>query len=411
MNYKKDIQYYKFCSYGFLKNLKFFEPFLILFFLEKGLSFFFIGILYSLREVTTNLLEIPTGVIADSIGRRRSMIFSFLSYIGSFLIFYFSNRFYFFLLAILFFSCGEAFRTGTHKAMIFEYLKIKGWQDQKVHYYGHTRASSQFGSAISALISAAIVFYSGTYKLIFLFTVIPYLLDLGLMISYPKELDGITNHFDFKNRLKTSFSNIIKLTIFSLKQKQTLKAIFNLSFFSGYFKAVKDYLQPVVKGFALSLPFFLFLEDNQKAALVMGILFFGIYLFTSLGSKYSGNMAHLFKKMYLPLNLSLLIGAGLGIISALFFNFGFEIVAILCFLLLYILQNIRKPIGIAYLSDKIDSKIMATGLSIESQVSTITIAIIAPILGFFADKLGFGYGLLTISVIMFVLFLFIFVKD
>ena len=86
--FNKDLQYYKFCIYGFLKNLRFFEPFLILFFLEKGLSFFQIGTLYAIREITINILEIPTGIVADSLGRRRTMIFSFIAYIISFIIFY-----------------------------------------------------------------------------------------------------------------------------------------------------------------------------------------------------------------------------------------------------------------------------------------------------------------------------------
>ena len=138
--FNKDLQYYKFCMYGFLKNLRFFEPFLILFFLEKGLSFFQIGTLYAIREITINILEIPTGIVADSLGRRRTMIFSFIAYIISFIIFYLSAKYLLFVIAILFFAFGDAFRTGTHKAMIFEYLKIKGWNDQKVHYYGHTRS-------------------------------------------------------------------------------------------------------------------------------------------------------------------------------------------------------------------------------------------------------------------------------
>ena len=75
--FKKDKQYYKFCAYGFLKNLRFFDAFIILFFVDKGMSFLQIGILYSFKEITINILEMPTGVIADSFGRRRSMIFSF----------------------------------------------------------------------------------------------------------------------------------------------------------------------------------------------------------------------------------------------------------------------------------------------------------------------------------------------
>ena len=42
-SFNKDIQYYKFCLYGFLKNLEFFEAFQILFLLENGLTFLQIG--------------------------------------------------------------------------------------------------------------------------------------------------------------------------------------------------------------------------------------------------------------------------------------------------------------------------------------------------------------------------------
>jgi len=72
--FPRDRMYYKFRLYGFLKNLRFFDPFLILFFREAGLSFLAIGTLFSIREIATNLLEVPTGVIADSFGRRKAML-------------------------------------------------------------------------------------------------------------------------------------------------------------------------------------------------------------------------------------------------------------------------------------------------------------------------------------------------
>ena len=75
---------FRFSLYGFLKNQRYFDPFLILVFREKGLSFFQIGILIGFREVCTNLFEIPSGALADLYGRRRAMIFSFCAYIVSF---------------------------------------------------------------------------------------------------------------------------------------------------------------------------------------------------------------------------------------------------------------------------------------------------------------------------------------
>ena len=79
---------YRFSVYGFLKNLRLFEPFIILLFREDGLSFLQIGLLYSIRDIATNFLEIPSGIYADAFGRRKSMLFSFSAYIVSFIVFY-----------------------------------------------------------------------------------------------------------------------------------------------------------------------------------------------------------------------------------------------------------------------------------------------------------------------------------
>ena len=78
---------FRFSLYGFLKNQRYFEPFLVLAFLEKGLGFFEIGLLVAFRELLVHLLEIPSGAIADVWGRRRSLILSFSAYIVSFLLF------------------------------------------------------------------------------------------------------------------------------------------------------------------------------------------------------------------------------------------------------------------------------------------------------------------------------------
>jgi len=111
--------------------------------MEMGLSFLQIGTLISVREVATNFFELPTGIIADLYGRRLSMVLSMVSYLSSFMVFYFFPSFYVYMIAMIAFAFGEAFRTGTHKAMILEYLRINEMTDMKVHYYGATRAASQ----------------------------------------------------------------------------------------------------------------------------------------------------------------------------------------------------------------------------------------------------------------------------
>jgi MFS family permease len=95
----RDQMLLRFSAYGFLKNLRFFEPFILLILRTYGLTYFQIGVLYSVRDIAVNLLEIPTGVLADSIGRRKAMVSAFLSYILSFLLLYFFRSYWILVLA------------------------------------------------------------------------------------------------------------------------------------------------------------------------------------------------------------------------------------------------------------------------------------------------------------------------
>lgn len=402
ITFKKDVQYYKFCAYGFFKNLRFFEPFLLLFFLDKGLSFLQIGTLIAIREITINIFEIPTGILADSLGRRRSMISAFVFYIVSFIIFFFSDTYWMFIVAILFYAYGDAFRTGTHKAMIFEYLKIYGWENQKVHYYGHTRSWSQTGSAVSAVLAAIIVFRTGNYSTVFLISIIPYLIDLVLMTTYPKVLEGERRSLE-RGKILSTFKQTIGDFIFSFRNPGILRAILTQSVYSGYYKAVKDYLQPVIKTFALSIPLFLYLENEQRSALMVGLIYSIIYILTAFMARHSGRFAERFLNAGRALNITMLVGLLLGGFSGWFFFRNIYFPAVIFYSGVYLVENLRKPIGIALVADRLDRDVLATALSAESQAETLFAALFAPLIGFVADRWGVGQGLMIVSGLLIVL--------
>ena len=69
MEIRKDKQIKKFCAYGFLKDLRFFEPYLLIFLMGKGIDLFQISILIAVRELIINIFEIPSGFISDYFGR------------------------------------------------------------------------------------------------------------------------------------------------------------------------------------------------------------------------------------------------------------------------------------------------------------------------------------------------------
>ncbi len=395
--FTKNLQYAKFCAYGFLKDLRFYEPFMLLVFLDKGMSYLEIGTLYATREVLINLTEVPSGIFADSVGRRLTMVFSFLAYILAFITFYFADSFEILLLAMAAYAFGDAFRTGTHKAMIFDYLHLNGWEDQKTYYYGHTRAWSQRGAAVSALIAALLVLYQGSYAPIFLFTIIPYVLNVFLILSYPKNLDGKRHTSD--RRITEEFVSVMRSLIASMKSLAMVRTISSQALYTGYYKAFKDYLQPLLETLALSLPIFLAWEDQKRTALVIGIVYSILYAATAFASSKSGTFASHFNGLATPLNLTLLIGVTLGLVSGLLLHLSYVVLSVVLYLGIYILENLRKPMGIAYVSERMDQTSLASGLSVESQAESLFAAAIALLLGWFSNLFGVGLGILSVSLI------------
>ena len=397
--FEKNRQFYKFCAYGFLKNLRFYEPFLFLFFLGQGLSFLQIGILISIREMGRNLLEIPAGIIADSLGRKRTLATSFVFYIVAFAIYFFGHSYGVFIVAMVYYSLGDSFRTGTHKAMIFDYLKINGWKDQKVYYYGHTRSYSQLGSAVSSLAAAGLVLLSGNYRMIFLYSILPYILDLLLILSYPGELDGKRSEVSGK-KIFHVFREVIFDFLHTFSRMKTLRAVANLSLHTGYFQALKDYIQPLIKTLALSLPVFAGLAGEQRTAVLIGVIYFFIYMLTSFSSRNAGNFAHRFSNLMWPLNITILAGVLFGFAGGFSYTLELSLLAVMLYVVIFVVENLRKPVGVSYVTDVIDKDILATVLSAESQAHTLVAALLAPVIGFLADRFGVGYAIMGVSVLV-----------
>ncbi|HZK97612.1 MAG TPA: MFS transporter [Prolixibacteraceae bacterium] len=397
MTFARNKQFRKFCAYGFLKNLLFFEPFLILFLRDAGLSYTQIGLLVSFQLITQNILEIPAGILADSMGRRRTLMASFAFYIAAFIFFFFSYGLLGFIIAMFLFALGEALRTGTHKAMIFDYLKLNGWQSEKVAYYGITRAWSQRGSALSALLAAFFVIATRDYRMIFIISVIPYLADLILVASYPSALDGSKTGFHLAE-IKDNYYRNLKEFFYSFKKPGLLKTTINNAIFSGYYKAVKDFLQPILAALALSLPVMIGYSDEQRSALVVGVVYFFIYQATSYASRKSSAFSKKIVNLQQALSISLWTGLLAGIISGITYYAGYPALAVAFYIIIYLIENLRKPIAISETANQLDTDILATVLSTASQFETLFAALLSAMLGVFADHFGLGIAIASVSV-------------
>ena len=376
---------FRFSLYGFLKNQQYYDPFLILIFLEKGLSYFLIGILVAFREICINIMEIPSGAVADLYGRRRSMILSFSAYIVSFVIFALSRSLVLLFVAMFFFAIGDAFRSGTHKAMIFHWLRLQGRSDEKTKTYGYTRSWSKMGSALSVLIASALVFHTGNYSKIFLFCIIPYVLNIVNFLGYPAQLDGEkTVCFSIK-AVATFLWEALKE---STRHRPLRRLIIESMGFEGMFKAGKDYLQPILKQTAVALPLLLTLDETKRTALLIGVVYFALYIMASIAARQSHKLAEWKGDEDGAARFVWLINWSVYacLIPLLWFDWYYAVIAF--FLMLAIMQNFWRPLLISRVNAHSTPEMGATVLSIESQAKCFATMLLAPMLGWAVDRAG-----------------------
>ncbi|MEE8397883.1 MAG: MFS transporter [Desulfobacterales bacterium] len=388
----------RFSLYGFLKNQQYYDYFLLLAFRQMGLSYFVIGVLIAFREVMINIIEIPSGGVADLCGRRRSMIFSFIAYIISFAIFGMSGLaavasqlphhtlIPLLLTAMFFFAVGDAFRTGTHKALIFTWLRLQGRENERTRIYGYTRSWSKIGSAVSVILACVIVFTTRNFITVFFFAIIPYILNIINFLGYPPEIDC---EIEEDVSIRAIIAHLKETLVISIKQANLRRLILESMGFEGFFKASKDYLQPILMAAALPLTASLLsgihLSDEQKSVILIGPVFFALFILSAIASR---NAYRLVSKPDQEDGTSRLLwgfSVLIFLISMPAMFFGVHWLMITGFVSLYIVQNLWRPVLISRFDAHSDEGRGATVLSIESQAKSLSTMIIAPILGLAVD--------------------------
>jgi hypothetical protein len=179
-----------------------------------------------------------------------------------------------------------------------------------------------------------------------------------------------------------------------------LKIFTSSSLYTGYYRAIKDYFQPLLRSFALALPVFAWMNDEKKIAVVVGVIYFIAYMLTSVASKNAGRFTNLFRNPFKPMNLTITGGLLAGVVSGVFFFSGWFVPAIIMFILILIIENLRKPIGVALIAEGSKREAYATVLSAGSQAKSLFSAIIAPFIGWISDIYSPGIGIAATSLIL-----------
>ena len=306
-------------------------------------------------------------------------------YVISYLVLGLANNNLLLMAGMVFYGTADAFRDGTHKALIYAWLRQQGRENERTQVYGYTRSWSKMGSALSSLIAAALVWFTGSFASVFLLSVIPAALNLLNLATYPASLDAaIPKGGGLRQTWKTLLDSLREVI-----GKATIRRLVADSVaVEGSYTVVKDYLQVVVQAFAVAMPLHLAMSGEQRTAVLGGLAYALLHLLSSAASR----RAHQFEQVCggteeAVRRIQQLSTAAMALLAvALFGGLGWLAVAV--FITLGLLQNLWRPIHIGRFDRDGDERRAATLLSIESQSSSLAAALWAPLIGWLIDNLS-----------------------
>ena len=380
----------RFCAYGFLKNLRLFEAFLVLALLERGLDFLAIGGLIAVREVAVNLLEVPSGAVADGVGRRRCLVLSMAAYLIAYIVLGLAESWAILALGMVVYGVGDAFRSGTHKALIYAWLRQQGRTAERTRIYGHTRSWSKLGSAVSALAGTAVLLTSDDYRWIFLASAGPAVLNLLNLVTYPAALDETIP--GARGGWRRSWTHLRVAAGACLRRGRLRRLVVASMGMEGGYAAAKDYLQPLLQTLAIATPIGLGLSGDERSAVILGAVAALAFLLASAAARQAHRCEAALGGADRAADRLILVQAGLFLAIGAALLLDVPWIAVAAFVILGIAENLWRPIHVGRFDRDGAEDHAATTLSIEAQAKALATAALAPLLGALIDACGGGAG-------------------
>ncbi|HTX51073.1 MAG TPA: MFS transporter [Caulobacteraceae bacterium] len=140
----------------------FFDRFILIFplytvmFVDAGMKPVEITVCLTAWSVTSFVLQVPSGVVADRWSRRHILAWSQLARGVGFTVWLVYPHFWGFLVGLLLWGIKSAFTSGTFEALLFDEMKARGKAQDYTLIFGRTRAV-QSGGVLLAALGAAVV--------------------------------------------------------------------------------------------------------------------------------------------------------------------------------------------------------------------------------------------------------------
>jgi len=357
--------FWKIFALKFLGEFLPIAPVLILFYSANGLNSTQIFTIQAAFHLAVLLLEVPSGYLADVVGRRKTLVIGAIFFPLGLALYAAGRSFAAFVFAEVILAISVSMRSGCDSAMLFDSLRRLGRQGEYKRFEGICALVARSGTAVSSLAG-------GLLAMVFLR--LPFLVNVGSALFMPAVALALAEPERETRRSKNPLRDILGICRYCLQQPHIRPVIL----FSGLLMASQLT--------ALWAYFLLYRE------LGIGVGWFGVlFAVFQLAGALGGSRAHAFAERF---------GARTALYLALLSPVFYVLLGLLpsSWLLPLIpanalLWNLAYPVLLERLNLAVGSDVRATVLSLAAMAGSVTFIVVSPLFGRLVDG-----GRLTVDV-------------
>jgi len=370
-----------------------------LFLLEAGLSIVEAFAANAFFTAGMVLFEIPTGVIADSKGRRLSYLLGTVTLAITTLLylvlFWTQAPFVLWALVSLFLGLGFTFFSGATDAWLVDALKFTKFKGQLDSVFGKAQVVGGISMLVGSVGGGLIAQFSNLG--------VPYIVRAGLLVVTFIVALVFMRDLGFAPEARVKYRHAVKQILttslrFGFGKPAVRWVILAAPFISGVMVYVFYALQPyLLELYGDSTAYWI---AGLAAAIVAGAQIIG------------GLLVPVFRRLFKRRTAVLLFGTAISavilVLLGLFPNFYFVIAMVVIWGLL---GSAITPVRQAYLNDLIPSKQRATVLSFDSLLGSSGGVVSQPALGKAADVYSYGFSYIIAGIVQLLALPFLFLAN
>ena len=327
--------------------------------LARGLTLLQISLIESVVIGSVFLMEVPTGVLADRIGRKWSIAASTFCLMCAEFIFIFARSFEWYMVIALLTGTGFAFASGAVEALVYDSLPADGREDAMKRAMGRLNSISQVAFVIAPILGGLIIGDASAENFIPAIALTVVALLIGLLASFTLQEPATESGED-----KPGSWALLRGGIKLLAGNRSLRRLALLVVFSSPFTAT------LVT--TLAPPY---LTQNAATPFAVGMTLSLGSLLAAVAQRYAWKLEQWLGQARAVALLILLPGAMYWLLAAA----AGPVATALLVTVMYGVNDMKAPLFSAYQNAQIPSENRATALSLINMGLSLFIALGAPV--------------------------------